>query len=311
MDQIMNDFKAYINDKGITTKDAAAELGCDRSTLSKIFSGTYASDYSPIRNKAQQMMENPSAKVPDVSYDLHSMFMTADSKQILAICDMCHEEKLIGAIVGLSGNGKSFTLKNYQRSNEKVAYVECDASMTSKDLMTSLEYSLGLTMHSGTLSSRANAIKAYFESHPGYLLIVDEADKLITRDTIKKIEILRNLHDQVDEYGEHYFGLIIAGEPDLMSLLRQHNERMRNRIDMLAKLDGLSHKEVLSYLEHVGITDVTEKAVNELVCRGTNIGKGGCFRLLHRTLKNVVRVAKGGSITSDHVEQASRMMYEV
>lgn len=311
MDTVINDFKSYMESANISIKAAASELGCDRSTLSKIFNGTYNSDSAPIKTKMIQMMENPLPTSDPINYNIKSIYMTKDATQILAMCDYVQNEKLVGAIVGHSGNGKSYTLKSFQKSSSKVVYVECDSSMASRDFMTTLEMSIGLEVRKGSLSERASYIKTHFEANPGYLLIVDEADKLITRDTIKKIEILRNLHDQVDEDGEAYFGLILAGEPELMSLLRQHNERMRNRIDMLVKLGGLTKNEVLGYIKHVGITDITEKAERELVNRGTDVVRGGCFRLLHRTLKNVIRVANGKSVTTEHVEQASRMMYEM
>lgn len=305
MDKIIDRFKDFLTANNIAVVDIAPTVGIDRTTLSKILNGSYKSDASIYHNKMIEIMESTSKTAEAVNYELNKLFPSGDAERIIGVCGACQDEQAVGLIAGKTGCGKTFTLRNYQMSSEKVIYIECDATMTSKDMLSELELRLRLSDRTGSLSRRANYIKEFFRKNLGYLLIIDEADKLITRDTIKKIEILRNIHDQSP------VGLIIAGENQLISLLKQHNERLLNRVDFGTQLEGLSSNEVKKYVEFVGITDITDKAMAELIERGTDVTRGGCFRLLHRTLKNVVRAAGGHRVTSEHIEQARRMMIKI
>ena len=81
--------------------------------------------------------------------------------------------------------------------------------MSSRDLVEAIEKSLGIPSGYGTIWRRVNGIRDFFNTNKGYLLIIDEADKLVSKYTQKKMEILRAIFDQSD------VGLVIAGEPKL------------------------------------------------------------------------------------------------
>ena len=98
------------------------------------------------------------------------------------------------------------------------------------------------------------------------------------------MEILRGIFDQSN------VGIVIAGEPRLET-----------------ELKGLSKNEVVDYLEGY---EVDEAAMGEMISRATNT-QSGCFRLLDRTLNNVLRILKQKGetrITMKIVSEASNMM---
>ena len=100
---------------------------------------------------------------------------------------------------------------------------------------------------------------------------------------------------------------MLAGEPVLESLLKQYDARFANRMDFYYKLKGLSKNEVADYLEGY---EVDEAAMGEMISRATN-AQSGCFRLLDRTLNNVLRLLKQKGetrITMKIVSEASNMM---
>lgn len=135
----------------------------------------------------------------------------------------------------------------------------------------------------------------------GYLLIIDEADKLISKYTQKKMEILRGIFDQSD------VGMVIAGEPRLEAQIKSYLTRFANRVDFYASLKGLTDKDVERYLSGY---EIEPDALNELVSRACN-NQTGCFRLLDRTLNNVFRIvneSNQSSITLKMISQASNMM---
>ena len=79
-----------------------------------------------------------------------------------------------------------------------------------------------------------NGIREFFNANRGYLLIIDEADKLVSKYTQKKMEVLRGIFDQSD------VGLVIAGEPKLEAAIKTYLTRMANRVDFYTQLGGLS-----------------------------------------------------------------------
>jgi DNA-binding transcriptional MerR regulator len=118
----------------------------------------------------------------------------------------------------------------------------------------------------------------------------------------KKMEILRAIFDQSD------VGLVIAGEPKLEGMLKTYIARFANRVDFYASLKGISNKEVEDYLSSLNFSP---DAIKEMTLRATN-NQSGCFRLLDRTLKNIMRLIPQNDpdapISLAVIEKASNMM---
>ena len=206
----------------------------------------------------------------------------------------------LGIVVARSGYGKTYALRQYAKLS-RVAYIECDDTMSSRDLVEAIERSIGLPNGYGTIWRRVNGIREFFNTNKGYLLIIDEADKLVSKYTQKKMEILRAVFDQSD------VGLVIAGEPKLEAQIKTYLVRMANRVDFYASLRGLSPSEVEGYLTDF---QIEPEALVELKARACNM-QTGCFRLLDRTLSNVRRILKETgeeTVTVKTIAQASSMM---
>lgn len=296
--------KKYIeeNEKSIT--EISDAIGIGRSALSQYLNGKYASDPTNIENKIVAYLEGEGISADEEKHLENKQvvnrefFRSMDASSIMSVARACQEEMLLGCIVGKSGFGKTMTLKKYA-SLDKVVYIECDSMMSGRDLLFSIEKGIGLPKGKGTNSERANNIKKFFNVNRGYLIIVDEADKLISRDTTAKLEMLRSIFDQSD------VGLLVAGEPKLELDIKNYDQRFANRIDQYYRLKGLGRNEVSQYLEGI---DITQKAIEELVVRATN-DNNGCFRLLDRTMKNIQRVLGNKTkITADTIMEASSMM---
>ena len=229
------------------------------------------------------------------------VLVSSDYCGVLSVCQSCQDDMGLGIIIGRSGYGKTYALKEYAKT-PRVAYMECDDTMSTKDMVTALEMGLGLPRStSGSIWSRVNRIRDFLNANEGYLIIVDEADKLINKYTAAKMEILRGIFDQSN------VGIVIAGEPKLESDIKTVLERFANRIDFCYKLHGLSKAELKDYLED---WDIEEDAAEELAVRAFS-ARTGCFRLLDRTINNVLRVMKAHgeyTVTLKMVQEASGMM---
>ena len=304
-------FGKRIRDYCAANKIGAAALakeipGYSRPTMSRYLAGKYEGDIAKIESLLADWLARRTGEAVELPEPGRktgrkpTFFESRDAKSVIGVCQSCQEYIGLGIVVGRSGYGKTYALNQYAKL-PRVAYIECDDTMSSRDLVEAIEKALGLPSGYGTIWRRVNGIRDFFNTNKGYLLIIDEADKLISKYTQKKMEILRAIFDQSD------VGLVIAGEPKLEAQIKTYIDRLANRVDFYALLGGLTPSEVKGYLSEFEIND---DALTELVARACNM-QTGCFRLLDRTLSNVRRIlADTGAekITLKHIEQASSMM---
>ncbi len=297
---------AHLESTGKSIALIAREISYSRTTVSRYLSGKYESDPRDIEARLSDYLSNqgevitPSPTPKAVNKGRPRFFESRDAKAILGVCQSCQEYIGLGIVVGRSGYGKTHTLKEYAKL-PRVAYIECDDTMGCRDLVEAIERSLGIPSSYGSIWRRVNGIRDFCNTNKGYLIIIDEADKLISKFTQKKMEILRGIFDQAD------VGIVIAGEPKLEAQIKNYLGRMANRVDFYASLRGLTASEVESYLAGF---DVDLDALSEIRARACDI-QSGCFRLLDRTLQNVFRILSetgGDRITLKIIEQASSMM---
>ena len=300
-----------INDYLGATKTSIATLaneipGYSRPTISRYLSGKYEGDITAIEQLLAEWLARRTGEAVDVperpgkTGRKPAFLETRDAVNVLGVCQSCQEYIGLGIVVARSGYGKTYSLRQYAKL-PRVAYIECDDTMSSRDLVEAIEKSLGIPTGYGTIWRRVNGIRDFFNANKGYLLIVDEADKLVSKYTQKKMEILRAIFDQSD------VGVVIAGEPKLEAAIKTYLARMANRVDFYVSLRGLEPSEVERYLSEFSIAP---EAMVELKARACNM-QTGCFRLLDRTLSNIRRILseRGESvITLKTIEQASALM---
>ena len=298
----------------MTKAELALKIQYSRSAVSQYLGNKYNSDPTEIEARLSEFVKAYEAEtgkqtvtqnakggyVPAIKKKIE-YFESKDFVQTIGVCKACQENMALGIIVAKSGYGKTHTLKKYAKM-PRVAYIECDDTMACRDLVEAIEIQIGMPKGAGgTIWSRVNRIRDFFNANEGYLLIIDEADKLINKYTQKKMEIIRGIFDQSD------VGIVIAGEPRLEAEIKGNLARFANRMDFYYKLKGLSEQEVRDYLEGY---DVDNAAMMEFISRAQN-AQTGCFRLLDRTLSNVLRILKDSGqskVTMKIVSQASNMM---
>ncbi len=307
-EEIREKVNGYLEEKNMSKKQFAEIVNIHRSTISN-----YINSPEKLSQKVIDEIEDvltgvlfnessdaaPSDKMKSMPLMRGGALRTVDYLGVLAVCQSCKEYMDLGIVYGRSGFGKTYALKNFAKGR-RVAYIECNESMNARDLIKAIENAVNLPHMTGSIDDRIDCIKDYFNANDGYLLIIDEADKLITKYTQKKAEILRNIYDQSD------IGLVLAGEPALERMIRRYIPRMANRIGFAYELKGLLEDEVLEYV--TGSFEWSDEAVEELYRRATN-ERTGCFRLLNRTYENVIRLANEyEEIGIDTVRKASAMM---
>ena len=315
-------------------------MKCSRSMMSQYLNGKYPSDPTKLEQRLEQWLDeteeietsqrnvNPK-KVEKFTQQIEKQFaelaadVETESEQeleevtpqlgqkpeifesndyinVVGICNLCQHQRGNAVIVGRSGYGKTYSLKQYARL-PRVIYIECNESMSCRDLVRRIEKQLGLPKRYGTNDERLEEIIDFFNINQGYLMIVDEADKLINKFTIKKIELLRTIIDSAS------VGMVLAGELSLEAHLAAYDERFANRMDFAYRLHGLTKEEIRQYL--YGWT-IEEAAMEVLIDRAKN-SKNGCFRLFDRTMNNIIRIMQEKNktvVTEKIIGEASAMM---
>lgn len=304
--------KEVLSELKMTKAELAMRIQYSRSAVSQYLSNKYNSDPTEIEARLERFLQEYEADKgsADAAYTKSSYvpavipkieyFESRDFVQTIGICKACQENMGLGIVVAKTGYGKTHALRKYAKM-PRVVYVEGNETMNCKDIIRRIESRIGMTRSHGSIDERMEKIIDFFNYNAGYLIIMDEADKLINKYTQKKIELLRNITDAAD------VGLVIAGEPMLETLMKSYDARFTNRMDFYYKLHGLSRQEVEDYLEGY---EVDSAAMEEFISRATNT-QTGCFRLLDRTLNNVIRILKDSGqtkITMKVMKQASNMM---
>lgn len=312
--EIVNDIITGKIDRNykMTKQELAMKLHYSRSAVSQYLNGKYQSDPTEIETKLSEFVDawykwHNGEDSPQIEYagvnvvkDKIEYFESKDYVQTIGVCSSCQSNVALGIIVAKSGYGKTHALRKYA-TMPRVIYIEGTETMNCKDIIRRIENKIGMQRSYGSIDERTERIIEFFNINEGYLLIMDEADKLINKYTQKKIEMLRSISDSAK------VGLVLAGEPMLESLLKTYDARFANRMDFYYKLKGLSTQEVKDYLEGY---DIDDSAMEEFMVRAKN-SQTGCFRLLDRTLNNVLRILKESGqtkITSRVISQASNMM---
>ena len=306
-------------------------MKCSRSMLSQYLNGKYPSDPTKLEQRLErwldetqsdadafcranpQQAEKMSKQIQNQDADMvepepgpsrmgqkPEVFESNDYVNVVGICNLCQQQRGSAIVVGRSGYGKTYSLKQYARL-PRVVYIECNESMSCRDLIRRIEKQLGLPKRYGTNDERLEEISDFFNINPGYLVIVDEADKLINKYTIKKIELLRTIMDSAA------VGMVLAGELSLEAHLAAYDERFANRMDFAYRLHGLTREEIGKYLDGWTIED---GVMDVLISRARN-SKNGCFRLFDRTMNNIIRIMmeKNQTLISEKIiNEASAMM---
>lgn len=229
---------------------------------------------------------------------------TSDFIQSIGMCFRCHEERTMGLLIGPPGSGKTTVIDSFSQRFNDTVLITAKVTMAVKDLLEVIAKALGITVY-GSNNQRFEQIAEALKHHP-VTLIVDETENLITRSSISKIEILRQLHDIAG------IGVIFCGTPRLEELIirgpngRDNLAQLYSRILYRYRLKGISGKEATKILTQY---TAEKAAVDDLTAIATNTARGG-LRMFTNVLRRCLTISLDTEklITKDMVLQATGMM---
>ena len=166
----------YILANRSSIANVAKSIGYSRTTVSRYLAGKYDSDPTDLENKLAEFLAHETGEAVEVSAPAQEpgaktgqtpvFYESRDAKAVLGVCQSCQEYIGLGIVVARSGYGKTYALRQYAKL-PRVAYIECDDTMSSRDLVEAIERSLGLPSGYGTIWRRVNGIREFFNTNRG------------------------------------------------------------------------------------------------------------------------------------------------
>jgi type II secretory pathway predicted ATPase ExeA len=180
-----------------------------------------------------------------------NFFQSKDFSQAMSRLEHLKTTKGIGLFTGLSGIGKTYTLRCFTNSLNpnlyKVIYLTL-STVTVLEFYKSLAYGLGVEIYSKKIdlfkAIQERIISLSRDKKITPVIIIDEAQYLKT-EVLNDLKLLLNF----DMDSKNYAVLILCGQPLLNNILsKQIHEALKQRIVINYNYEGISKEEISEYI---------------------------------------------------------------
>lgn len=264
----------HMKKKSLSNADVARAIDKSSTAVNQWLNEKYAGRNDAIEKAVEDFLEIEAEREKAECYKENFVDIT-NAKKVMAIARRIHRHDEIGVIVGDAGVGKTSSLREYQKRNSGVIFVEAEPGYTRSEVVKDIHEQLGFDGIGGLATLRRDIIRKLKDSHR--LLIIDEAEYL----TSATVDIVRRLHDKTGGT----FGIIFAGLPRLMSNIAGHKHQhaqLYSRLDRVIELDELSVMDVKEIINN------NFPAGNEHVVLYTNLSNGRA-RSLTKLINNTIK----------------------
>lgn len=172
--QISEQLRAYVEQKGSGNKAAASMNGVSSATVSKVLSGkwdTISDDMwrsigAQCGHKAEgwRIVETRAYKTMMFALE-NAQGRTAGDSQVMAV-------------IGEAGSGKTEAIKNYAAGGRNVYHMVCSEYWNRRTFMAKVLQSMGEIYSGTTVADMMDAIVDTLKRKESPLIVLDEADKL-------------------------------------------------------------------------------------------------------------------------------------
>lgn len=187
----------------------------------------------------------------DKNSNVKNYFKSEDYSQAFSRLEHLKKIKGIGLLTGLSGTGKTFTLRSFATSLNtslyKVVYIPL-STISVIEFYKELAYNLGVELHTKKVDMfraiQDRIITMSKDKKITSVFIIDEAQYLKT-EVLNDLKILLNFHMD----SKNYAIFVLAGQPMLNAILsKQVHEALKQRIVINYNFIGISKQEVFDYI---------------------------------------------------------------
>ena len=229
MDHIREQLKQFISNIGHSQATVAKEIGVSEATLSQFLSDTYKGNNEILCKKVEEFIKtNQKRLMPPTPPEF---VITSTVKDIWYAVKYAHMRHDISLVYGDAGRGKSKALKEYALRNERVIYIEADATIqNTKSVLEEIWKTIGKRNPEPERYMKEGIIDELRNSEA--LIIIDEANQL----NYKALEAIRVLNDKGG------IGIVLAGSSYIFEKMNGRNEilyaQIISRIGMRKHLFG-------------------------------------------------------------------------
>ncbi|WP_290096099.1 ATP-binding protein [uncultured Duncaniella sp.] len=186
--QISDQLRAYVEQKGSGNKAAASMNGVSSATISKVLAGKWETISDDMwRSIAAQTGHKAEGwqLVPTRAY-----------KAMTFALENAQRDSLVMAVIGEAGSGKTEAIKNYTAEGRNVYHLVCSEYWNRRTFMAKLLQNMGAVVSGTTVSDMMDNIVDTLKRKEQPLIVLDEADKLSDQVLYFFISLYNQLEDQ-------------------------------------------------------------------------------------------------------------------
>ena len=185
--QISDQLRAYVEQKGSGNKAAASMNGVSSATISKVLAGKWETISEDMwRSIAAQTGHKAEGwqLVPTLAY-----------KAMTFALENAQRDSLVMAVIGEAGSGKTEAIKNYTARGRNVYHLVCSEYWNRRTFMAKVLQSMGVTYSGNTVADMMETIVDTLKRKESPLIVLDEADKLSDQVLYFFISLYNQLED--------------------------------------------------------------------------------------------------------------------
>lgn len=168
--QICEQLRAYVEQKGSGNKAAASMNGVSSATVSKVLSGKWDTI-------SDDMWRSIAAQCGHKS-EGWQLVETRAYKAMTFTLENAQRDSLVMAVIGEAGSGKTEAIKNYAAGGRNVYHLVCSEYWNRRTFMAKVLQSMGEIYSGTTVADMMDAIVDTLKRKESPLIVLDEADKL-------------------------------------------------------------------------------------------------------------------------------------
>lgn len=283
----------HLSRSGESQESVAKKTGLSTSRISQFIKGIYTGDNETtafIINSFVdlQEMRRDYSKAPEFTDKIKN------SQRIMQTLDYVFANKCTGVVSGVSGSGKTTTLKYYQTIMSGVIYIQADATKWSPcSVLKLILKSLGKEFKGSSSDMLDKIVDELYGTER--LIIIDEAQHMKAR----AFDTLRTLNDRAE------VGVIYAGTPDIIERMtigkgQEEYDQVYSRIELQC---NLANRFSLAEISDLFSAYNLEKDVLKRLCVAAT-EKGGLRYAIN--LFKVANAAERGNLSVTAIEEAAK-----
>lgn len=186
--QICDQLRAYVEQKGSGNKAANSLNGVSSATISKVLTGKW-------ETIADDMWRSIAAQTGSAEAKGWQLVPTRAYKAMTFALENAQRDSLVMAVIGEAGSGKTEAIKNYTAGGRNVYHLVCSEYWNRRTFMAKVLQSMGVTYSGNTVADMMETIVDTLKRKEQPLIVLDEADKLSDQVLYFFISLYNQLED--------------------------------------------------------------------------------------------------------------------